>query len=158
MRKPAIIFDRDGTLASCPLRPDDRSGEAWREFNAAMVFDPIVPRVAAILRSIRPGVARIMVSGRSRGDHPGDLSRWFQMKDWIAKHDLPIDHLYMRAGGDHRRDSIVKEEILDTYILPTFDVRYVIDDRPQVVEMWQRRGFPVLQVTDPDLNFNIGAT
>lgn len=157
MRQPAIIFDRDGTLASCPLRPDDRANASWAAFNAAMVFDPVVPHIAGLLRAVRPGVARIMVSGRAAGDHPGDRRRLFQMRDWVVKHDLPIDHLFMREGGDFRRDSDVKHEILHRDILPRFDVRFAIDDRDSVVQVWRDHGIPVLHVTDPQIPFTIGA-
>lgn len=157
MRQPAILFDRDGTLASCPLRPTDRSNDSWAAFNAALVFDPVVPTVAGLLRAVRPGVARIMVSGRAAGDWPGDRRRLFQMRDWVHKHSLPIDHLFMRDGGDFRQDSDVKHEILHRDILPRFDVRFAVDDRPQVIDVWLAHNIPVLQVTDPDIPFLIGA-
>lgn len=157
MRVPAVLFDRDGTLASCPLRPGDRSNGAWAQFNAALPFDVPVPEVEALLRSIRPGVARIMVSGRAEGDWPGDRRRRFAMIDWIVKHQLPIDDLYMRSGGDKRRDSLIKEEILVRDILPHYDVRFAIDDRPQVIEVWRAYDIPVLQVVDPEIPHLIGS-
>lgn len=151
-RHPAVIFDRDGTLASVAhVAPTDKSQSSWKNYNAALRFDAPVPVVAGLLRSIRPGVARIMTSGRAEGDHPGDRRRRFAMEDWLAKHDLPIDLLLMREGGDQRRDSIVKEEIYRRYIEPYFDVRFVIDDRPQVVQTWRELGLHVLQVTDPGI-------
>jgi len=155
MKSPAVIFDRDGTLASCPLHPVDRSNSAWADFNAALPFDPVVPVVAGLLRSVRPGVARIMVSGRAAGDWPGDRRRLFAMRDWIAKHQLPVDFLFMREGGDTRRDSVVKHEILHRDILPHFDVRFAVDDREQIIEVWRDHGIPVIQVSDPDLPFPI---
>lgn len=153
MDKPqAVIFDRDGTLASVAyVAPTDRSGHAWRQYNAALPFDAPVPVIAALLRSIRPGVVRIMTSGRAAGDHVGDTHRRGLMIAWLRKHDLPIDVLIMRKGGDQRRDSIVKREMYDDLIAPRFDVRYVVDDRPQVVDMWRDLGLPVLAVKDPDI-------
>jgi FMN phosphatase YigB (HAD superfamily) len=151
-KPPAVIFDRDGTLASvkyCAPTTDNR--QDWLNYNSALRFDAPVPIVVGLLRSIRPGVTRIMTSGRMSGNHPGDLRLRFAMQDWLYKHDLPIDLLYMRTGGDHRRDSVVKEEIYRQFIEPHFDVRYVVDDRPQVVELWRSLGLPVLAVTDPDI-------
>lgn len=156
-RPPAIIFDRDGTLASCFARPADRSDGAWAAFNAALPFDRPVPVIAALLRAIRPGVTRIMVSGRAAGDFPGDLRRWWAMRDWIVKHDLPIDAVFMRAGGDRRVDSAVKADILNALILPRWDVRFAVDDRQSIVDVWRNHGIPVLHVTDPDLPPLIGA-
>jgi len=152
MKQPAVIFDRDGTLASVAhVAPTDRDNASWAAYNAAMPFDAPVPHIAALLRAIRPGVVRIMTSGRAQGDYPGDRRRLFQMRDWLAKHDLPIDVLIMRQGGDQRRDSIVKREMYDDLIAPFYDVRYVVDDRPQVVDMWRDIGLPVLAVRDPGI-------
>jgi hypothetical protein len=153
MKQRAIIFDRDGTLASVAhVAPTDLRDQAqWGDFNAAMPFDAPVPEVVALLRSIHPSVARIMVSGRAAGDRVGDRRRLLQMTDWIRKHDLPIDHLFMRRGGDNRRDDVVKLDFLQNEILPRFDVRFVVDDRQQVVDMWRAQGLPVLQVKDPGI-------
>lgn len=152
MMKPrAVLFDRDGTLASCFARPTDRSNASWAEFNAALRFDAPVPVIVGLLRAIRPGVTRIMVSGRAEGDWPGDRRRRFAMIDWIGKHALPIDALYMRSGGDRRLDSTVKEEILLNEILPHYDVRFAVDDRDSIVAVWRKHGIPVLHVQDPDI-------
>lgn len=148
----AVIFDRDGTLASVAhCAPSDKSASSWRNYNAALRFDAPVPIVAGLLRSVRPGITRIMTSGRAEGDWPGDRHRRFAMQDWLHKHDLPIDLLLMREGGDQRRDSIVKEEIYHRDIEPFFRVLFVVDDRPQVVQTWRDLGLPVLQVTDPGI-------
>lgn len=152
-RRPGVIFDRDGTLASVAwCSPKDRhNASEWKRFNALLPFDPVVPEVAALLHSIRPGVQRIMTSGRMRGDNPDDWKRYAQTRDWLRKNNLPIDQLHMRAGGDHRKDTVVKEEIYRLYIEPYFDVRYAVDDRPEVCDLWESLGIPVLRVVDPGL-------
>lgn len=142
-RTPAVIFDRDGTLASVDwCRPAARDDASWARFNAALPFDAVVPYVAALLHSIRPGVTRIMTTGRMDNLRP-------QLSDWLTKHDLPIDLLLMRAYGDTRKDSIVKQEIYDTQIAPFYDVVLVVDDRPQVCDMWRANGLNLIQVVDP---------
>lgn len=155
-RPLAVIFDRDGTLAACHNGPSkdfprgstkDKAG--WAAFNAALRFDAVVPEIAALLRAIRPGVVRIMVSGRAEGDHPGDRRRRFAMQDWIAKYDLPIDLLIMRTGGDQRRDSVVKEEILVNQILPFYRPVVAIDDRVEVIEVWEKFGIYTIRVKNP---------
>lgn len=152
MKQPAVIFDRDGTLASVAYcAPTERNNEDWRVYNGMMPFDSPVPIVAGLLRSIRPGITRIMFSGRMAGDKKGDWHRYWAMQAWLRKHDLPIDKLYMRPGGDQRPDSVIKNEMLDA-ILPYYDVLYAVDDRPQVCDhVWRARGIPLLQVVDPDI-------
>lgn len=165
MKQDAIIIDRDGTAASCLCRPeflypdetlpDSPRTHSWAEFNAALPFDAVVPEIRdglMFLRIMFPRIVFIMTSGRAAGDHPGDRRRLFLMRDWIAKVGLPIDILLMRDGGDQRRDSIVKLEILDRDILPRFNVLFAIDDRPQVIEAWQSRDIPVIAVTDPNID------
>lgn len=152
-RQPAVIFDRDGTLASVAwCAPTDRTdGEQWRRFNALLELDPVVPEIAALFRAVRPGVARLVVSGRMEGDRPGDFHRWFAVSHWLVKHGLSADALLMRAGGDYRWDSLVKEELYRTLIEPRFNVRLAVDDRPQICDLWRSLGIPVLQVRDPGL-------
>ena len=57
----------------------------------------------------------------------------------------------MRPAHDQRKDHVVKQEMFDRGIRPYFDVRFVVDDRPSVVEMWRANGLSVLAVTDPGI-------
>lgn len=149
-RPLAIIFDRDGTMASVHNGPAHGSKDSdWAAFNAAIRFDRPVPTVVGLLNAIRPGVIRIMVSGRAEGDWPGDRRRRFAMQDWLVKHNLPIDHLFMRVGGDKRLDSIVKEEILLRDILPRFNPVLAVDDREIVCQTWEKYGISVIRVNNP---------
>lgn len=141
MKPPCVIFDRDGTLFSVD-GPTDRNDATWANYNARIRFDAPVPVIHALWHAIRPGVARIVVSGRDGAFAPA-------MRDSFAKHGIVPDAFFHRPVNDRRVDSKVKAQILDECILPRWDVRFVIDDRPQVVEMWRSRGIPVLHVTDP---------
>ena len=70
-------------------------------------------------------------------------------EDWLRTHlnpEMPIKHLFMRNSGDFRKDYVIKQEILD--LLPKDRIRYVLDDRDQVVEMWRKNGLTCLQVAD----------
>jgi len=51
----------------------------------------------------------------------------------------------MRRSGDSRDDTIVKEQIYNTY-LKDMNVTLVIDDRPKVIRMWESLGLEVLDV------------
>lgn len=156
MKPLAVIFDRDGTLAAIhngPTRDHARGSKEdkadWAAYNAALPFDAVVPEVAALLRAVRPGVVRIMVSGSMAGDRPGETFRKLQMWDWIRKHGLPIDILLMRQGGDTRRDSVVKEEVLLRDILPHYKPVLAVDDREEVALVWERHSIHVIRVTNP---------
>lgn len=158
-RPLAVIFDRDGTLAAVHNGPSHSKVDTgdyrratnsdWAAFNAALVFDAVVPETAALLRAIKPGVVRIMVSGRAAGDRKGENFRYWQMWQWIKKNDLPIDCLFMRAAGDKRIDSTVKEEILMRDILPYYRPVVAVDDRPAICDVWKRHGILTVQVENP---------
>lgn len=154
-KRKAILCDRDGTLASVAhVAPQDQKSVSWMMYNAAMPFDAPVPGVVAILEAWKlhvPDIMIIMTSGRAAGDYVGDTRRLIQMQDWILKHSLPIDAILMRKGGDQRRDSIVKAEMYEQSIEPFFDVQLVIDDRPQVADLWREIGLPLVQVKDPEI-------
>jgi hypothetical protein len=85
------------------------------------------------------GYKVILVSGRSIGHGCG-----LKTEDWLLEHHVPYDWLFMRADGDHRPDHQIKEEILQH--LPIGSIRYVLDDRDQVVAMWRKHGLRCLQV------------
>lgn len=128
-----IIVDMDGTLADMGDRnPFDAStceDDKPREF------------VLSLLRTIRMsnGVATIILSGREEKYRE-------QTQRWLDKHCIQTHMMFMRATGDGRKDSIVKEEIYRKEIEPNFNVKWVIDDRPQVIRMWRELGLPVLDV------------
>jgi hypothetical protein len=56
----------------------------------------------------------------------------------------------MREAGDSRKDSIVKQELYEKHIEPSYDVFVVLDDRNQVVDMWRSLGLVCLQVAPGD--------
>ena len=81
----------------------------------------------------------IILSGRE------DLCRNSTV-EWLEKNNIFYDELFMRKTGDHRKDSIIKEEIFWEHIEPNYNVIAVFDDRDQVVKMWRSLGLKCLQV------------
>jgi predicted kinase len=124
---PAIMVDIDGTIA---IR-NDRS-----PYDMTKV-DTDLPRyeVIEIVQALSKDNIIIFISGRT--DDGEELTR-----KWINDHIFtdPLYQaydLYMRKKGDDRRDSIVKKELYDNFIKNDYDVKFVLDDRRQVVDMWR---------------------
>lgn len=140
--EPAVIFDRDGTLFSVTHHMTDGEITCWHCYNGLIAFDAPVPLIAALFHAVRPGITKIVTSGRMESHRPGMVAA-------MRKYDLVPDVLLMRADKDQRKDSVVKREIFERDIAPFYDVKYVVDDRPSVVAMWRSVGLPVLAVTDP---------
>ena len=135
--KSAIIVDIDGTLS--------HSGGIRTPFEYHKVINDDIDE---IIRDILITYSNflypiIVVSGRE--DNCKEMT-----EEWLKKHRVPYDLIYMRKTGDFRKDAIVKKEIYENYIKPKYDVLFCLDDRNQVVDMWRENGVKCLQVQDGD--------
>ena len=138
-----VIFDVDGTLANTDHRKHfmECKPKNWVGFFKGCVLDPVhepIKHLAEDFASLEYII--VVVSGR-----PIDLCGK-ETEDWLNKHEIPYDALFMRQGGDHRPDTVVKQEILD--LLPKERIAYVVDDRDSVVKMWRSNGLTCLQVAE----------
>lgn len=137
----AIIVDIDGTLAHMNR---GRGPFEWDKVEQ----DKLDEEVAAIVKALEyTGEWKIVVlSGRDGICRP-------QTERWLARHGIQYSDFFMRAEGDLRKDSIIKSEIFWRDIAPKYDVKMVIDDRPQVTRMWRSLGLKVIQVGNPYIEF-----
>lgn len=128
-----IMCDLDGTLAILKYRHpfDPKSCES----------DIVNFSVKQTLLSMKKqGYKIILVSGRKD-------SAKYETERWLSDNWIPYDELHMRKDKDNRKDSIIKEEIYEQYILGKYYVEFILDDRDQVVDMWrQKLGLTVFQV------------
>lgn len=135
----AIIVDMDGTLADMGDRnPYDATNcdqDGVKESIADLVF-----REAK--QSIAPYQV-IVCSGRE--DKFRDKT-----EQWLKDNMIPCDMLLMRETGDNRKDYIVKQELYKDNIEGKYNIKYVLDDRDQVVNMWRDLGLTCLQVAPGD--------
>lgn len=129
----AIIVDVDGTLAKMVAR-----GPFEME---KLDTDQPKDNVVEFVRRME-GYKIIIVTGRS--EPFADAT-----KLWLARHCIPFHAFFCRKEGDNRSDSIVKKEIFDE-ITKTFQVKFVLDDRNRVVEMWRDNGVECWQVAEGD--------
>lgn len=141
----AIICDIDGTLAHMTGRsPYDysRVGE-----------DDLDDSIAGILDDYKHATGYrgtiLIVSGR---DHTCRKETLY----WLHKHTVYYDKLLMRDAnatderGNKLPDYIVKYDIFNEHIRGQYNIRFVLDDRTQVVEMWRKLGLKCLQVAPGD--------
>lgn len=128
----AIIVDIDGTLAHMVNRgPYDTSRymDDRLDFTIAKLVDTLS----------RAGHPIIIVSGR-------DAAFKGVLEEWLLKHGVYWNEVYMRPEGDTRNDAIVKDELYENHIKGRYNVEFVLDDRDRVVAMWRAKGVKVLQV------------
>lgn len=130
-----VICDLDGTLA---LMGDRSPYDASRCDLVDRVNLPVLHCLDAMERS---GHMIIFVSAREEKDRA-------PTERFIHSCGFSPDRLYMRQTGDSRKDAVVKREIFDTHIRGKFNVRFVLDDRNQVVREWRAMGLPCFQVAE----------
>lgn len=136
-----ILVDIDGTLAHMNGK---RGAFEWDKVG---LDDVDVPVRAIVNMFIATDSAKVIVlSGRDGVCQPGT-------KKWLEDNGILFEYLIMRAPGDMRKDTIVKEEIFWCYIADNYNVQFVIDDRPSVCRMWRELGLKVFQVGDPHVEF-----
>jgi hypothetical protein len=141
--KGLVIVDIDGTLA-LRVGPRARRPYDWHRVGEDVPNLPVIATVEALAAA---GHRIAFLSGRESvpGCYEDTLA-------WLERH-LDIDgeiELYMRAAGDHRRDSVVKREMYRTHLRGR-DVLCVFDDRDQVVRMWREElKLPCFQVAYGD--------
>lgn len=132
----ALIVDIDGTLATMK----DRGPYDW----GLVGNDDLNENIAELLVKYRDDDTHILlVSGR-------DGICFDQTVEWLRKYGVPYDKLFMRDAGDNRKDVIVKQELYQDNILGRYNVKFVLDDRMQVVQMWRMLGLPCYQVQNGD--------
>jgi predicted kinase len=134
---PAILCDLDGTLAII----NNRSPYDSVLCETDLLNEPI----AEILKNYAStGVKIILISSR-------DETARRPTTNWLAYNRIPYDALLMRGTGDVRKDSVVKKELYEAYIKGHYFVKFVLDDRNQVVDLWRLElGLPCLQVNYGD--------
>ncbi len=139
--KPFVIVDIDGTLADVQHRLHHIKGPGkknWNKFFREMPHDKPVEIVVRWVNNLAPEYSAILITGR-----PEEYRA--QTEDWLKKQGVKYSKLYMRRSGDHRPDTIVKQELLDR--VGRDKVAFVIDDRPPVCDMYRGCGMRVFQVS-----------
>lgn len=136
-----IICDIDNTVAHMV----DRSPYDWKRVGEDLPKTPVIN----IIKLLSTKYRIFFFSGR-------DSVCRNETIDWIYKHFGWAENeyrLFMRPGCDNRKDSIVKEELFNTYVKDKFFVEGVFDDRLQVCRIWHKLGVQLFRVGDPDADF-----
>lgn len=137
MEQKVVICDLDGTL--CLFEKENKELPHYRNpYDASTCENDLLNSVVA---GILNNKTVLLVSGREDKYLEPTLN-------WLNKHGIRYEKLFMRKSGDYRKDAIIKEEIYKTKIEPNYNVEFVLDDRAQVVKMWRDIGLTCLQVAD----------
>ena len=143
--KPVVVYDMDGTLASCQGRVHHIKGERkdHKAFYKDVHLDPEIKPVADWARAVGAAGEHtiVILSGR-----PTDLAG-INTERWLAEHNIVYSHLFMRSRADFRADHIIKNEIVDEMLQAGAEIAWAVDDRVQVIEnVWRARKVTVYPV------------
>lgn len=138
-----VICDIDGTIANIDHRLHYVQGEKkdWNSFFHEMDGDELRLDTHELLEKAEEmGHTIIFVSARPENYRPVTES-------WLKEHTKLTSPLtvLMRKKNDTRDDTIVKKEIYNKY-LSKLDIKFVVDDRPKVIRMWQELGLDTVDV------------
>ncbi|WP_445451953.1 phosphatase domain-containing protein [Herbiconiux liangxiaofengii] len=143
---PAVIVDVDGTLADVAgirhyVQPGGgHRGRNFTAFHAASSWvDPHRDVVRVVQGLDARGLAIVVLTSRTE--------RWrWSTSSWLAKWEVPVAALGMRADADTRPDHEVKRDlharVLDLGYRPVL----AIDDNPGVIALWRSLGIPTVRV------------
>jgi len=136
-----IICDIDGTLAnSCNRRTfDEQSVGGDSPIFSTIYLLSLIHFYNEMAKIGEKKLEIILMSGRQ------DSCRE-ETEKWLDKNLVAYNKLYMRKAGDHRKDDIIKEELYNEHIKGKYNVHFVIDDRPRVLEKWVSLGLFTLNV------------
>lgn len=137
-----VIFDVDGTLADVTHRKHHLPN--WDLFFRDMADDPPLASVVWLAdRLLADPRDYCVVVVTARPENYRDVTQ-----SWLSKHLTNYHNIravLMRKENDFRKDSLVKSEILQQITDMGLEPHLVVDDRPEVVEMWRSFGIPTLQ-------------
>jgi hypothetical protein len=151
LKQDAYICDVDGTVAN---HTGIRGHYDYDKVSLDLPIKPIID----IVKYLDKEYYTVFVSGRPERARRDTI-------DWLTKHVIYPDELFMRPDylkddfgvvsdiKDHRFDYVVKLEIYINQIEPFYNIKFAIDDRPQVLKMWQSIGIPTLAVGTPWIDF-----
>ena len=146
---PAVICDVDGTL--CDVRTirhfverpagSERFRADFARFHAASKDCPPFPKVSGLVRRLDlEGYAIVIVTARA--------GRWAELTErWLDEHRVPRSELITRRDLDNRSDAVVKAEIC-AEVQSRYTARLAIDDRDDILAVWEASSIPTLKVDD----------
>ena len=132
-KRNCILVDLDGTLAL------NNHGRSYFDCSTCDK-DDVCNEVAELINRFKHDTVIVYLTGRERKfEEP--------TKAFLIKYNLPNGILLMRNNEDNRKDYVIKEEIYKSSIEPYYNVKFVVDDRSQVIRnCWNKLGLFVFKV------------
>ena len=138
-KKQAVIFDLDGTLADKMKYEKHHKKHHPKFAKEALEINPIDKNIEKLKNKHEDNHIVILTA---RSAHYKD-----ETERWLDKNNVPYDDLVMRPEDDpHTKDATLKSHLLETRVLPKYDVVKAYDDRKKNVKMFKEHDIPAKKV------------
>ena len=135
-KKDCIIVDMDSTLCvnltRRPFYTDD-----WAD--KCLYDSPLIGPISIVRAQKMTGTCDVIILTGRREEGRA------QTEEWLKTYNVPYDRPFMRGESDFTKSDTFKEKILETFILPKYNVLFAIDDDNKCVKMFRRNGIICLQ-------------
>jgi len=132
----AILVDLDGTITDNTHRLPLIQGKwkRWDEYFTKAECDLPHKKEIAFVNDLKArGLRVILTSGRPERTR-------VLTSQWLTKHGVNWDMLFMRGDKDFRKNPVIKKEHLAKAREMGFEPVLGLDDHPEVVKMWMDEG------------------
>lgn len=146
----AVLCDMDGTLSNpyhrrhfVRIKPKN-----WVAFFKGMVDDTPIEPICTIIRELyKEGKYKVIIFSA----RPDNYKK--ETEEWLAKHNIKYDAIYMREAKDNRSDEFVKQEMLDKVKEDGYNPVAWFDDRPCIVRLARRNNIMTFACHNSDEEF-----
>lgn len=141
--KNICIFDIDGTLANCDhrLHHIKNKPKNWPAFYNGCMDDVLISPVAEMLDLYSKFYKIYLVTGRPENNR-------HLTESWLDAHKIKYDNLIMRGDRDFRKSPEFKSSVCDMIEAEGQTIFFVVEDRPDCVQMFINRGIFVFDVSN----------
>lgn len=148
LKNGVVLWDLDSTLANTAHRQHmvpaikeyRKDGPTWVDYSMACVDDTPVEGAATLVRLLWGRIKQFGVSGRN-------ASAEQLTQQWLDRHDIPLDDLYLRDDGDHTPNGKYKVRVINQIRASGLEVVLFVEDWKETGEYIQAEtGVPVLLV------------
>lgn len=144
--KRAVLWDLDSTLANTTHRQDmvplikAGDGPTWVDYSLACGDDTPIEGAAALVRLLWGRIHQYGVSGRS-------MSAEQATQQWLEKHEIPLDGLFLRADDDKTPNGEHKVRVIRDLRDQGVDIVLFVEDWKETGDyIHEQTGVPVLYV------------
>ena len=134
-----MIVDVDGVISDGSDRQHLAQARRWNEFFAGCPDDPPLEAAVALVNSLAPNIAVVLLTARP----------WRLLEDtlaWLETHKVRWNLLILRPPDSSDRSRVYKATEVGNLRLHGFDLLCALEDDPRNVEMYAEADVPCLYV------------